>query len=123
MKPLDNEELYGFEMQLSEIQRYLDNFSIKHAKSSYAAYKGFPSDGSFSGKLLCGFAKKKGELKLDGTPKWHCPMKFDFFYYKVFDKKGDLHSSVFEEDFDEKLLPKGFTYELKYYEGCPAHLS
>ena len=123
MKPLDNEELYGFEMQLSEIQRYLDNFSIKHAKSSYAAYKGFPNDGSFSGKLLCGFAKEKGELKLDGTPKWHCPMKFDFFYYKVFDKKGDLHSSVFEEDFNEKLLPKGFTYELKYYEGCPAHLS
>ena len=123
MKPLDNEELYGFEMQLSEIQRYLDNFSKKHAKSSYAAYKGFPSDGSFSGKLLCGFAKKKGELKLDGTPKWHCPMKFDFFYYKVFDEKGDLHSSVFEEDFDEKSLPENFTYEIKYYEGCPAHLT
>ena len=123
MKPLDNDELYGFEMQLSEIQRYLDNFTIKNAKSNYAAYKDFPKDGSFSGKLLCGFAKKKGELKIDGNPKWHCPMKFDFFYYKVFNEKGDLHSSLFEEDFDEKLLPKGFTYELKYYEGCPAHSS
>ena len=20
------------------------------------------------------------ELKIDGDPKWHCPMKFDFFY-------------------------------------------
>ena len=123
MKPLDNDELHGFELQLSEIQRYLDNFTIKDAKSNYAAYKGFPSDGSFSGKLLCGFATKKGELKIDGDPKWHCPMKFDFFYYKVFDEKGDLHSSVFEEDFDEKSLPENFTYEIKYYEGCPAHLT
>ena len=123
MKPLDNDELHGFELQLSEIQRYLDNFTIKDAKSNYAAYKGFPKDGSFSGKLLCGFATKKGELKIDGDPKWHCPMKFDFFYYKVFDEKGDLHSSVFEEDFDEKSLPENFTYEIKYYEGCPAHLT
>jgi len=123
MKPLDNDELHGFELQLSEIQRYLDNFTIKDAKSNYAAYKGFPNDGSFSGKLLCGFATKKGELKIDGDPKWHCPMKFDFFYYKVFDEKGDLHSSVFEEDFDEKSLPENFTYEIKYYEGCPAHLT
>ena len=123
MKPLDNDELHGFELQLSEIQRYLDNFTIKDAKRNYAAYKGFPKDGSFSGKLLCGFATKKGELKIDGDPKWHCPMKFDFFYYKVFDEKGDLHSSVFEEDFDEKSLPENFTYEIKYYEGCPAHLT
>ena len=123
MKPLDSEELYGFEMQLSEIQKYLDNFSIKHAKSNYAAYKGFPKDGSFSDKLLCGFAKKKGELKLDGNPKWHCSMKFDFFYYHIFNEKGDFYRSVFEEDFDKDSLPKGHTYEIKYYEGCPAHSS
>jgi len=121
MKPLDSEELYGFEMQLSEIQNYLDNFSIKHAKSNYAAYKGFPKDGSFSDKLLCGFATKKGELKLDGTPKWHCSMKFDFFYYHIFNEKGDFYKSVFEEDFDKDSLPEGYTYEIKYYEGCPAH--
>ena len=80
MKPLDEEELLGFEIQLSEIQKYLDNFTEKHAKANFAAYKDFPKDGSFSGKLLCGFAKKKGELKLDGNPKWYCSMKFDFFY-------------------------------------------
>jgi len=121
MKPLDNEELYGFELQLTEIQRYLDNFSEKHARCNFAAHKGFPNDGSFTGKLLCGFAKEKGELKLDGSPKWHCSMKFDFFYYHVKNKDGDVIASYFEEDFTEDLVPDDCTYEIKYYEGCPAH--
>ena len=123
MKPLDDDELEGFELQLSEIQNYLDSFSLKHAKKNFAAYKGFPNDGSFSGKLLCGFAKKKGELKLDGNPKWYCPMKFDFFYYQVKNSDGDVIASYFEEEFEENLVPDGGTYELKYYEGCPAHSS
>jgi hypothetical protein len=121
MKPLDDEELYGFELQLTELQKYLDNFSRKHAESNFAAYKGFPNDGSFTGKLLCGFAKQKGELKIDGNPKWHCSMKFDFFYYHVKNKNGDIIASYFEEDFTEDLVPDGCTYEIKYYEGCPAH--
>ena len=121
MKPLDDEELLGFEMQLSEIQKYLDNFTEKHAKSNFAAYKDFPKDGSFSGKLLCGFAKKKGELKLDGNPKWYCSMKFDFFYYQVFDANRNVIGSYFEEDFDESVVPEGCSYEIKFYEGCPAH--
>ena len=116
MKPLDEEELLGFEIQLSEIQKYLDNFTEKHAKANFAAYKDFPKDGSFSGKLLCGFAKKKGELKLDGNPKWYCSMKFDFFYYQVFDSDKNIIASYFEEDFTEDLVP-----DMKYYEGCPAH--
>ena len=83
MKALDENELEGFEMQLSEIKKYLDNFSEKNAKQNFALHQGFPKDSSFSGKLLCGFATKKGELKKDGSPKWHCPMKFDFFFYEV----------------------------------------
>jgi len=123
MKPLEEDELLGFELQLSEIQKYLDNFSKKHARSNMAAYKDFPKDGSFSGKLLCGFAKEKGELKLDGNPKWYCSMKFDFFYYHVFDKDKKIIGSYFEEDFSEEFVPEGCTYEIKYYEGCPAHCS
>ena len=121
MKPLDEEELLGFEMQLSEIQQYLDTFTEKQARANFAAYKDFPKDGSFSGKLLCGFAKKKGELKLDGNPKWYCSMKFDFFYYQVFDADKNVIASYFEEDFEESFVPAGCTYEMKYYEGCPAH--
>jgi hypothetical protein len=123
MKALDRDELEGFEMQLSEIQKYLDGFSEKQAKTNYAAHQGFPTDNSFSGKLLCGFATKKGELKKDGSPKWHCPMKFDFFFYEVSDAAGETVRSYFEEEFTEDLVPKGGTYEMKYYQGCPAHSS
>ena len=123
MKPLDPDELKGFELQLSEIQKYLDNFSEKDAKYNLAAYQGFPKDGSFSGKLLCGFATEKGELKKDGSPKWHCPMKFDFFYYEVYDAEGKTLKTYFEEDFRDDLVPEGGFCELRYYQGCPAHSS
>ena len=123
MKALDENELEGFEMQLSEIQKYLDNFSEKDAKKNYAAHQGFPKDNSFSGKLLCGFATKKGELKLDGSPKWHCPMKFDFFYYQVTNSEGKFVTSYFEDEFSEDLVPEDCSYEMMYYQGCPAHSS
>ena len=123
MKPLEEDELKGFELQLSEIQKYLDNFSEKDAKKNFAAHQGFPKDNSFSGKLLCGFAKEKGELKLDGSPKWHCPMKFDFFFYEVWNNNKEKIGSYFEDEFTEELLPEGGGYEMKYYQGCPAHSS
>ena len=123
MKPLDSGELQGFELQLSEIQQYLDNFTIKEAKSNFAARQNFPKDGSFSGRLLCGFATKKGELKKDGSPKWHCPMKFDFFYYVIYNSSNEIIGSYLEDDFEESLVPEGGAYEMKYYEGCPAHSS
>jgi len=123
MEPLDDDELIGFEMQLSEIQKYLDNFTEKDARKNYAAHQGFPTDNSFSGKLLCGFATRKGELKKDGNPKWHCSMKFDFFYYEIHNRDGNFIKSYFEEDFSEDLVPEGCTYEMRYYKGCPAHCS
>ena len=123
MEPLDDDELAGFEIQLSEIQRYLDNFTEKDAIKNYAAHQGFTTDNSFSGKLLCGFATQKGELKKDGNPKWHCSMKFDFFYYEILDQEGNIIKSYFEEDFSEDLVPEGCKYEMRYYKGCPAHCS
>ena len=81
MKPLEEDELEGFEMQLSEI------------------------------------------LKKDGSPKWHCPMKFDFFFYEIRDAAGHFIKSWSEEEFSEGLVPEGGTYEMKYYQGCPAHSS
>lgn len=121
MEPLDKDDLLGFEMHLSEVQKYLDGFSEKHAKQNFALHKGWPTDKSFSGKLLCGFATKKGELKLDGTKKWHCAMKFDFFYYEVKKANGQVAFTCFEDEFSEDLVPEGGSYEYKFYAGCPAH--
>lgn len=123
MQPLDKDDLRGFELHLTEIQRYLDNFSEENATGNMAAYQGWPTDKSFSKKLLCGFATKKGELKKDGTKKWHCGMKFDFFYYEIKNSEGHFSRSCFEEEFTEEMVPEGGSYEMKYYAGCPAHSS
>jgi len=123
MEPLDDHDLRGFEHYLTDVQNYLDSFDEKSAVANFAADKGFPEDGSFSGRLLCGFAKEKGELKKDGTKKWHCPMKFDFFYYEIKDEEGNIVKTHFEDDFSEDMIPEGCHAELKYYKGCPKHCS
>ena len=50
-------------------------------------------------------------------------MKFDFFFYEIHDAGGHFVKSYFEEEFSEELVPEGGTYEMKYYQGCPAHSS
>ena len=123
MNPIDDDDLEGFEMQLASIQDYLEHFDEKDAVSNFAIDKGFPEDGSFGGKLQCGFAKEKGQLKKDGTLMWHCPYKFDFFYVTILDENGEFHSSCFQDDFDKSMVPEGGSHEVKYYEGCPKHLT
>lgn len=41
MKPLDSDELEGFELQLTEIQKYLDNFSEKTLNTISQPIKAF----------------------------------------------------------------------------------
>lgn len=110
-------ELKGFEYELSDYQKSIENFSEDSARSNFAADAGYPTDKSFSGCLLCGFAQKKGELKKDGTKKWHCAYKFDFEYWALVDKTGKvLKTSFKKEDLqvssDVKLVKKN-------YSGCP----
>jgi len=54
---------------------------------------------------------------------WHCGMKFDFFYYNITDENGNFVKSCFDDEFSEDMVPKGGSYEMKYYAGCPAHSS
>ncbi len=124
MPALTEEELDGFQSELTEIQKYLDSFDIQTAFSNLAARQDYPKDDSFSGPLQCGRASKKGELKKDGTIKWHCPYKFDFYYYKICDMKGTMVTSCFLEDFDEyvKKYPEDkYLYQTMWYQGCPGH--
>jgi hypothetical protein len=121
MKRLTDKDLQGFEIQLAEVQSYLENFTEKDAKSNFAYDQDFPSDNSFGGKLSCGFAQEKGQMKKDGTPMWHCPFRHDFKYYKIFDETGNFVSSCIEEDFVESMIPKGGKSSLESYLGCPRH--
>jgi hypothetical protein len=121
MTPISDNDLDGFEYQLSEMQEYLDNFSEQDAKENFAASMSYPSDNSFSGPLQCGFAKVKGQLKKDGTLMWHCPMKFDFNYYAIINSDGKHIKSYSEDEFKEYLIPENHTVEKRSYSGCPKH--
>ena len=124
MPELTSEELRGFEHELTGIQKYLDNFSFQDACSNLAAKQDYPKDNSFSGPLQCGRATYKGQKKKDGSLMYHCPYKFDFYYYKINDLQGNMVASCFLEDFDEyvKKYPEDrFLYQTVYYGGCVAH--
>ena len=54
MDKISNEELEGFEYQLTQFQNYLDNFNEESAKSNLAATQDYPKDGTFGGPLACG---------------------------------------------------------------------
>lgn len=123
MNHIEDWDLEGFEHQLTEIQKYIDNFSIKDAKSNYAANQPYPSDNSFGGPLQCGFAKVKGQLKKDGSVMWHCPMRHPFDYYVVVDPDGKDVKSYTEKEFSENKCPAGYSYEKRSYNGCPRYYS
>jgi hypothetical protein len=116
MKPIDEDDLDGFETQLTQIQNYIDNFSVKDAVSNLAARQPYPSDNSFSGPLQCGRAKYPNELKKDGSIMWHCPMKFGFEYYVTLNEDNVAIKSYL----NIHEIPSKAKYEKRKYEGCPA---
>lgn len=118
MATIADDDLEGFEHQLTAIQEYLDNFSEKDARSNFAARQSYPTDKTFSGPLLCGFAKYPDQLKLDGTPMWACSCKWAFDYYATIDSNGKQLKSYF----NESDVPEGQKYEKRSYKGCPAHI-
>jgi hypothetical protein len=120
MQPKNKYELMGFEHELTGYQKYADSFVEKTALSNMAANQGMPKDGSFSGKLLCGFAKEPNQLKKDGTPMWYCTYKFGFDYYAVIDKDGKIKKSAFTKKELSKInLAEGEKITKKTYDGCP----
>lgn len=106
---------------LTEVQRVIDSFDEKSALADMARDKGFTK--GFGGIIMCGknvnFA---GELKEDGKPKWHCPLKFPFEYYEVKDKNGKTLKTYSLDDADKIVYKEeeGEALFLSKYAGCPA---
>jgi len=124
MERISEEELEGFEYQLSSVQEYLENFNEEDACSNFAAEKNYPSDGTFGGPLMCGkhgFKKLRGKYVLDKSGEkiqsFICEHRKPFDYYAIFNKEGKLLRSVFEEE--DVMLAEGEYSEKKTYEGCP----
>jgi hypothetical protein len=128
MPSIKDDEIQGFQYELTAIQSYLENYSYKNATSSYAAKKDYPSDGSFGGPLACGregYKKRKGEFLMDANGKkiknFICPFRKPITYYAILDAEGNVVKTAFKED-KGKLCPdkeKGEKVKKMEYEGCP----
>ena len=125
---VSQDELEGLEYQLSETQKYLDNFNDMTAVSNFAATKRYPSDGTFGGPLVCGregFKQRKGEELLDSNgnkiPNYICPYRRPMDYYVLLDKDKKITKSTFEDSPEDLVADEsqGETIELRHYTGCP----
>ena len=123
MAPLDDIDLDGFEYFLTEVQQVINNFDEKSAIANLAWDKGFPQkEDGFSGKIVCGRADYTGQLKKDGSLMWHCPFKFKFDYYVLFDCNNEPIKSAYEKQELENLKRQHKDSNIKkmHYSGCPA---
>tara|TARA_R110000772_G_scaffold213627_2_gene324192 strand:+ start:2008 stop:3132 length:1125 start_codon:yes stop_codon:yes gene_type:complete len=131
MEERSEDDTDGFELYLSEVQKYVDGFNEKTAVGNFAKHKyggGFPKDGSFSGKLQCGcFCKFHGQRKKsDGSVMWHCNYRFARDYLVLINSEtNETIKSVFIEDAEELFsiqdkMKQSSRIEERHYDGCPA---
>jgi hypothetical protein len=125
MEKISEDELEGFEYQLTSIQDYLDNFNEDDATSNFAADQDYPSDKTFGGPLMCGkqgFKKSKGEYVLDKNGEkiknYICEFRNGYDYYAILDKDKKLVKCVFTKE-ECSNLENNFSYEKRSYKGCP----
>ena len=117
---ISDDGLKGFEYYLEHVFKSINNFTEKEAMTNFAADQPMPPrDGGFKGPLNCGFAKRKGQLKKNGDPMWHCEYKFPYDYYALTDKNGKTLKTAFKKK--DLTLKEGQKITKKHYEGCPAH--
>ena len=116
-----DEEISGFEYELETEQSYLENFTEEDATKNFAADQDDPIDGSFGGKMMCGFCSSPSDVKKDGSPKFSCGSRWPFNYYHIFDAENKFAASCFIED-REKFLTKypieSYSWVEKQYGGC-----
>ncbi len=118
-RPVTDAALLGLEEYLADVYKRMVNFSEKDISSNLAAHQGFPDDGSFSKKLHCGFAKSPKTMKKDGSGyQFHCPYKFKFDYFGLYNNAGELVKTALTE---KELSPReGEVIKVLNHAGCPA---
>ena len=128
MEPLSDSELYGFQYELTEIQKVIDNFDEEQAHSNFAGAQSYPSDGTFGGPLACGkdgFKVSRGQPVLDKNgnpiPAFICSFRKPFPYYALKDSSGKVLKTCFIDDLNslEKVKKEGQSIDRMEYEGCP----
>jgi hypothetical protein len=116
-----DEEIDGFDYELEDYQQYLESFNEETAKENFAADQGMPKDDSFSCALLCGRATYPGQLKKDGALMFGCENKFPTPYYYISQDDKWIASCFLDEreKFLTKYPIKDYSWEERFYKGCP----
>lgn len=124
METVSEQELFGFEYQLSSIQEYLENFTEVDARSNFAASQDYPSDKTFGGPLMCGksgYKKSRGEYVLDKDGNkilsYMCEFKESFDYYSVKDKNENFLFNT--KNPKDPRIKSGYILSKNKYKGCP----
>ena len=127
-------ELDGLELQLSSIQEYLESFTEDVARSNYAfdqhqENRGYPKDGTFGGRLMCGKDGpkiSKGEPVLDENGDvvmaYICPFRKAKEYFVLIDESGAILKSSDDKSDLKAICEEGLFIEKREYAGCPRHL-
>ena len=116
----DINQYNDFISMMESYQVKVDDFNKGKIKSNLAWAGGFPKDGTFSGRLMCGIGVNySNELKKDGvTPKYYCSFRFPFSYYIGIDETGkEVYRN--KEKPDKKKFPN-LKVERRYFGGCCA---
>lgn len=116
----NKKELEEFKTQLASVYKEMAEFSPENRFDNVAKFKDQPEDGSFGGKLLCGFGWKKGDLKKDGNLKYACPFKWGFNYFALREKNGTIVRTSLKKDELTKELGNGRFITNEYHKGCEA---
>lgn len=104
-KLYSDEQIAGYELLLTQLQKKVETFSLKNIPENYAATTPFL-------KLTrCG----KIGTKKNGDPNFICSAYKSFYYYVLIDKDGKIKKSEFELNF---IPQEGEKVEKRFYPGC-----
>lgn len=112
-----DKQLGGFEQYLEHVNKFLCEFSMVHANSSFAK-------DSKKNYWLCG--KFKGDKNVKGEPAFICKFKYAYDYWAVVSRdNGKVLKTAFMENrhevdkYAEKLPEGSYDIETRHYGGCP----
>lgn len=120
-KPTEK-QLQEFEYELATVYSKMKNFTEKNKFDHPAAFMPYAKVGEgFSGRIMCGRAKFKGELTKDKSKTlYHCPYRFEVKYFKLCDDDGNLIKTAFTEEELKKDKKEGMYILPAIHHGCEA---
>lgn len=106
-KLFTDDQLLGYELFLTEVQKRIESFSPKNVSDNYAA------NTPFLKMTRCG----KIGIKKNGQPNFICSAYKPFKYFVLLDKNNKVLKSEFEDKFVPNVF-EGEVVEERFYPGC-----